>query len=76
MLLQTTAFVHGHREASWHSEDTATALELLRWGAVDYASINRKNYHWECAPRMDAGQLATASAALRDMPRGRACPGA
>ena len=60
LLLQTTAFVHGHREASWHSEDTATALELLRWGAVDYASINRKGFHWEWAPRTDASRLATA----------------
>ena len=50
-MLQTVAFVHGHREASWHSEDTGLALEQLRWEDVEYTSLNRvASKYWECAP--------------------------
>ena len=49
-MLQTVAFVHGHQEASWHSEDTGLALQQLRWEDVEYTSLNRKaSKYWEYA---------------------------
>ena len=60
LVPQTVAFVHGHRQASWHSEDTGLALEQLRWEDVEYISLNRMaSKYWECAP---PSQLAPCTA--------------
>ena len=69
--MQLIAFIHGHKEVSWHSGDMAESLGALKWGKYGYVDLHRR-----CAPhtlchlqdcRHDASSKSAWPPAAKDM---------